>query len=121
MGSISGFAVNHTLFHHEAEVLHLPDVLFGIAGAGDDIGEFAGFEGAGAVGHAEEFGIQGGAGLERVDGLHPQVDQQVKLLGVAAVGIDGGIGADDDLDAADDGFAHGGVERRALTAITGGR
>ena len=48
-------------------MFHLPDVLLGIAGAGDDIGEFAGFEGAGAGGHAEEFGTQGSAGLESFD------------------------------------------------------
>src|ERR1035437_495742 len=106
----SRLVIHHTLFHHKADFFHLPDVLLGIAGAGNDIGELAGFERAGAAGHAQEFGIQRSARLKRVDGLHPEVHQQVKFFGVAAVGIDGGIGADDHLHSAGDGLAHGGVE-----------
>ena len=60
--------MHDTISHHKTDVFHLPDVCLGIAGAGDNVGKFAGFEGAGAVGHAEEFGIQGRGGLERIGG-----------------------------------------------------
>ena len=38
-------------------LFHLPYVLLGIPGTGDDVGEFSHFERPGAVGHTQKFGI----------------------------------------------------------------
>src|SRR5277367_4057768 len=49
--------VDGAFFHYEENVLDGADVLGWVAGDGDEVGEFAHFERAGAVGDAEEFRV----------------------------------------------------------------
>ena len=101
----------------------MADIDGGVAGDGDHIGEFAGGEGAEAVGDAEEFGVDAGGGFEGVERLHAVVDEEAELAGVAAVGVDAGVGAEGDFDPGGDGAADGevdGIEGEAAFADDAG-
>ena len=77
--------VDDAFFHDEEDVFDGADVLGWVAGDGDDVGELADFEGAGAVGDAEESGVGRRASLQRVDRFHSEVGHLVKFFSVAAV------------------------------------
>jgi len=102
--------VDDAFFHDEEDVFSLADILQGIAGDRDNIGEFTGFEGADFVGQAQEIGIRGSSRLKRINGLHTKVHHLVKLFGVSPVGINGGVGAKSNLDAFGEGALKGGVD-----------
>ena len=95
--------VDHALFHDEEDVLGLADVLERVAGHGDNVGEFVGFESADFVRDAKQIGIGGGASLESSGGLHTKIDHLVKLFRVAAMRINSGVRAQSDLDALGEG------------------
>ncbi len=92
-----GVFVDYAFFHHKQDVFRQANILEGIAGNGHDIGELAGFERANLVRQAEQVSVSGGPGLQRGGWFHAEVDHLVKLFGVAAVGIDGGVRAEPDL------------------------
>ena len=101
----------------------MADIGGGIAGDGDDVGEFAGGEGAETVGDAEEIGGDAGGGFEGVEGLHAVVDEEAELTGVATVRVDAGVGAEGDFDPGGDGAADGevdGIEGEAAFADDAG-
>src|SRR3984885_15503376 len=97
MGSVF---VDDTGFHDEVDVLEDLDVFERVAFDGDDVGPFAGLDGAYAVGPAHEVGGVDGAGLDGGERGHAElVDVDVDLVGVEAVRVHGCVGAEGDFNA----------------------
>src|SRR3982074_3428285 len=91
--------------HDEVYVLKELYVFEGIAVGGDDVGPFAGFDGADFVGPAHEVRGIDSAGLNALQGRHAElIDVDVDLMRVEAVRVDGCVGAEGDFDAGLDGL-----------------
>ncbi len=103
-------AEDGAFFHYEEDMFGLADVFERVAGDGDDVSEFAGFERADFVGEAEEFGVDGGAGAEGIDGLHAEINHLVKFFGVAAVRVDARVSAETDFYALRERPLEGGMD-----------
>ena len=83
--------IDDAVLHHEEHLFGQADVLRGVAGHGDDVGEFPHLQRADAGLHAEQLGVGRGAGAERVERAHAQRREQVELFDVAAVRIHRGV------------------------------
>ena len=81
------------------------NVLERVGADGDQVGEVAGGERADVGGAADEVGGGDGRGLDGLGGGHAVEDHIVELLGVVAVGVDAGVGAEGHLDPGSVGLA----------------
>src|ERR1700746_3284211 len=62
---------NHSAaLHHKSHTLQLADISNGIAGNGNQIGEFPGFDAANAVAPAQHFGRVAGDGKNHIESRH---------------------------------------------------
>src|SRR5262249_48921013 len=89
-GRRSVVAVDLTTFHHEAHVLDDTDVVEGVAGHPDDVGEQTGAETPAVVG-VDELGRHSRRGADRLEGRHAAIDQREQLLCVAPMGDGRGV------------------------------
>ena len=81
------------------------DSLEGVFFDGDEVGVVAGGEDAYIGGAADEVGGVAGGGLDGLGWRHAVHDHVVELLGVVAVGVDSGVGAEGHFDSGLEGFA----------------
>ena len=86
-------AVDLAALHHEPHLLGHGDVGERVAGHGDDVGEQAGLEAAAVVDVDQLGGRRWSRRGWPASGVMPAVDEREQLLGVAAVGDRGRVGA----------------------------
>src|SRR5688572_16246249 len=96
---LQGILHDFAFFHHKRNALGRGDVGGGIARHGDDVGEFAYFEGADFIGDTEKGGGDGGGGTEGIDWGHSQINHELEFFGVLTVRENGGVGTERDLHA----------------------
>src|ERR1700685_1609433 len=92
-------SIHYALFHHEQNTLRYFDVVERIAGDGDDVGEFTGFERSYLSLQPQEIGGRRGSRAERVSGSHAVGGHQDELERVVPMRINGGVGAERDFHA----------------------
>src|SRR6266851_9280308 len=90
-------SIDHAFFHDEEHLFGLADIFRRVAGDGHDVGEFPGVQRTNLVLQAEKFGVGQGRGTQCIDGLHAEINHQVKFFGIAAMLIDGSVGAETDF------------------------
>src|ERR1019366_6082403 len=73
-------------FHHKFDALHLSDVLQGVSGGRDQVGELALFDGADFVLPVDNLGIHRGCHAQRIEWRRSPTDEDGKHLALYAMG-----------------------------------
>src|SRR3984957_4078743 len=92
------FAVDDAVLHDEGYFLQGGDVVEGIAGDGDDVGEVAGLERADLIFPLQQFCAVDGAGLNGSQRSHAEFHHQDEFACLSAVGEWADVGAHGDGD-----------------------
>src|SRR5690348_107468 len=98
-GRFAVLLVHGAGLHHEVDLLHQRNVVQRIARHRDDIGVFSRRDAAEVILMLQQRRGVRGSGLDHIHRRHPRLHHVHELLGVLAVRIDAGVGAERDLDA----------------------